>query len=212
MERVRLPYHVKRPMEQQEEARKRGDENTFVFMKCSDAVDSTLCVRVQNLISLCSQSEGFKWLLLGHPSMQQEDQLNLSLFEIYGVKKREACILMHWAEHGSFFGSDHQLIDSVECGELRETCTSLGGGFSELLAAAHEVATNNKPTSPPEDLRDQYEWKIVDLSSHELNNEILDKIHGDGWVFVKKDSSSTYQVTRLIFNRKRITATESDYS
>ena len=173
----------------------RGKEDAFVDMNCFNyPTKYTLCVSVQHLDVLCAQSDGFKYL---------------SLFESYGVARREACILMYWAEHGCFLRSDEQLKSSVSSGALREACVSLGGGFSALLAGAYK-AVAGKPTSATEDVQDEYEWRIIDVQSFESNNEELEKLRGDGWVFVKDHSSSTVSVKRMIFNRKRVTSMKTE--
>ena len=131
------------------------------------------------------------------------------MFETYGVARREACILMYWAEHGCFLSSDEQLERSVSSGALREACVSLGGGFSGLLGAAYQ-AVAGKPTSATEDVQDEYEWRIVDLQGFESNNEELEKLRGDGWMFVKEHSSSSHMIKRFIFNRKRVTSMKTE--
>jgi len=196
---------------QMEETRKRkrgkegGEEHAFVDITCANG--HTLCISVQNLDVLCKESDGFRYLLQGHPAMKQ--QLNLSLFQTYGVALREACILMFWAEHKCFLRSDKQLERSVSTGALREACVSLGGGFSGLLSAAYQ-AVAGKPTSATYDLQDEYEWRIVDLQGFECNNAQLDTLYEDGWVFVEEHSSSSHMVKRFIFHRKRVTSMKTE--
>lgn len=188
--------------------RKRGEtrDDAFVDMKCFDyPTKYALCVSVQHLDVLCAQSDGFKYLLHGHPAMQKEQQINLSLFETYGVDRREACILMHWAEHGCFLNGDEQLRRSVQSGLLREACVSLGGGFGSLLDAAYRTVKKH-PALPGEDVNDEFEWKVIDFEAFHPNNEELEKVQAEGWVFVDQHISSTAAVKRCIFNRKRATS------
>lgn len=133
-------------------------------------------MRLAHLEVLCQHSDGLRWLIYGHPEMRKTPR-NLDVFETFEIEAEQLLIMLHWAEHGCFKMKDSRLRESLDCGRLRDTITTLGGGLKELLDNAIKtcITRTSLPRLPSEDVYDEYEWRVASL-------DMSEGLHTDGWV------------------------------